>query len=208
MEKKDIVDEFIDFADYIKEVIESNDKIEFNSILKIKNRWEQLYKKQLIQWEFNKKATNDLFEWGENGHNWSKLHTTDEEDKKSCINWLDDFSYELDYCCDRMSLDRLFRCHWLYNQAIYKYKQDNPPIYKYNGIKFTGSNPFKSDKENIATQRLLCKNCAKDYNSKDENELILIKDEYWKSCTCSTCEKEQASYFMEFKDIKNVKRIR
>lgn len=206
MKEKYIVDEFVDFANDIRKIIESN--ITIKSIIIIKNKWEQLYKKQLFQWEFNGKATNDLFEWGENGHNWSKLHTTDKEDEKFCINWLDDFLYELEYCSDRMSLDRLFRCHWLYNQAIYSYKRDNSPIYEYNGIIFTGSNPYKSDKENIGVQRLLCENCAKNYDSKDGNELILIEDEYWKDRNCSICEKEKAHYFMKFKDIKNVKRIK
>lgn len=208
MKEKYIVDEFINFADHIRRIIESDNKITIDLIIKIKNRWEELYKKQLFQWQFNKKAANDLFEWGENGHNWSKLHTTEEEDEKTYIDWLHDFLYELEYCCDRMSLDRLFRCHWLYNQAIHSYKRNNPPVYEYNGIKFTGSNPFKSNKENIATQRLLCKNCAKDYNNKDGNELVLIKNKYWRNCTCSICKKEQASYFMRFKDLRNVKRIR
>lgn len=78
--------------------------------------WELLFKQQLKLWGFNRVAQDSLFRWGRNGHNWDKLHQGKEEEGYTSDEWLKLFFDEVHYCSDRMNLDRLFRCHWLYNQ--------------------------------------------------------------------------------------------
>jgi len=85
--------------------------------------WKPLYLIQLQQWGFGLSGASVMFNWGESGHNWKKLHPDEAEEKASpelVLNW---FYSEVEYCSDRMSLDRLFRCHWLYNlyqQKVHK----------------------------------------------------------------------------------------
>lgn len=66
---------------------------------------------------FDKKSTKILFEWGNGGYNWEQLHFDKTKYKSysfsQLINLLDS---EATYCSDRMSLDRLFRCHWIFNE--------------------------------------------------------------------------------------------
>ena len=64
-----------------------------------------------------KSSVNALFEWGENGHNWEALWLSESDYKDSTISEIYyDFTDEAIYIADRLSLDRLFRTHWLYNQ--------------------------------------------------------------------------------------------
>jgi hypothetical protein len=62
-------------------------------------------------------SINVLFEWGENGHNWEQLWLSENPDYKNATvsEIYQDFTTEAMYISDRMSLDRLFRTHWLYN---------------------------------------------------------------------------------------------
>ena len=46
--------------------------------------------------------------------NWKRLHLTADEEEVTKAEWLDKFYWEISYCSDRWSLDRLCRCHWLY----------------------------------------------------------------------------------------------
>ena len=48
--------------------------------------------------------------------NWKHLHKTTKEEAKAADEWLEDFRWDVIYCSDRWSLDRLTRCHWLYRQ--------------------------------------------------------------------------------------------
>lgn len=82
--------------------------------------WEGLFKEVLKNWGFDKNAQNTLFEWGNHGHNWTKLHENDSEKSMPANEVLESFFAEVDYCSDRMSMDRLFRCHWLYNLYLRK----------------------------------------------------------------------------------------
>jgi hypothetical protein len=202
-DKNNIFEEFIRLSDFI-ELITKN-TITINIVNKIKVEWEELFKLQLKEWGFNDIASNELFEWGNRGHNWDRLHSTEEEDKLSISECLLQFSGEIYYCSDRMSLDRLFRCHWLYNHAIIQFKNKNIPVYEYNGIIFTGNDCFESDKENISYQRLLCEDCAKKYKG---NDLVEIEEDYWKNNNCSICRNKKSSYFMRFEDFSLVKRIK
>jgi hypothetical protein len=113
--KIDLVDEFIKLADYAskKGLFLSKQRLLF-----FKRRWKELFCRQLKVWGWNGKAQEDLFGFGQYGHNWEKLHPTKKEEKKSAADWLIDFSSELHYCSDRMGLDRLLRCHWRFNQVF------------------------------------------------------------------------------------------
>ena len=46
--------------------------------------------------------------------NWSRLHLSYDEGLNTPDDWLQDFRWDVVYCSDRWSLDRLTRCHWLY----------------------------------------------------------------------------------------------
>ena len=46
--------------------------------------------------------------------NWKRLHLTADEEEVIKVEWLDKFYWDVSYCSDRWSLDRLCRCHWLY----------------------------------------------------------------------------------------------
>lgn len=96
---------------------------------------EKIYQHLVCEWQkvFNeclyaigikdKESANTLFEWGKEGHNWRKLHLNEDEENWSTRDTMIHFVSELEYCSDRMSLDRLFRCHWLYNTMVAKYKK-------------------------------------------------------------------------------------
>lgn len=60
--------------------------------------------------------------------NWERLHLTDEEQRMPPDHWLEKLRWEIWYCSDRWSLDRLTRCHWLYRAygwACWRNKQEN-----------------------------------------------------------------------------------
>lgn len=46
--------------------------------------------------------------------NWKRLWETDEEHKKTVAALCDDLRWEVFYCSDRMSWDRLIRTHWIW----------------------------------------------------------------------------------------------
>lgn len=85
--------------DYIDKVIEWS-----NSEGDLKE-WRHHLSYYLKQWGWNKKAINHFYAWGENGFNNKLLHIETDLDK---------FYREVHYCSDRMSLDRLFRCHVMF----------------------------------------------------------------------------------------------
>jgi hypothetical protein len=97
-----------------------DDMIDFAVDCKPVEQWKDLFCRQLKQWGFNDKATDALFLWGTEGHNWNKLHPSDNDLQVPANEILGSFYGEVSYCSDRMSIDRLFRCHWLYN--LYKMK--------------------------------------------------------------------------------------
>ena len=86
---------------FIDEVIEWSTKKDHNKV----SEWENIIKKYLSHWGWNKVAIKDFVEWGEYGFNNNLLHFETE---------VDDFYDEVDYASDRMSIDRLFRCHVKY----------------------------------------------------------------------------------------------
>lgn len=48
--------------------------------------------------------------------NWKRLHQTEDEENWTPEMWLDALYWQVMYCSDRWSLDRLTRCHWLWRQ--------------------------------------------------------------------------------------------
>lgn len=83
----------------------------------IDKNWKEFFSCYLKDCGFNYTAIEALFEWGSDGHNWSELHIDKTEYKDyNKDQLLQRFICEVHYIYDRMSLDRLFRTHWLYNQ--------------------------------------------------------------------------------------------
>ena len=83
--------------------------------------WKEVFTSFLSYLRFNEYAIDSLFEWGDFGHNWKDLHKENTEYAGlSELQLFTHFKGDLDYCSDRMSLDRLFRLHWLYKQSFIK----------------------------------------------------------------------------------------
>jgi hypothetical protein len=90
--------------------------------IKVFNTWKEIFTGALEYWGFNDPAISSLFNWGcssltgyRGEHNWKKLHSTDEEILWSSEEKLQRFLSEVSYISDRITLDRLFRTHWLFN---------------------------------------------------------------------------------------------
>lgn len=77
--------------------------------------WRALFIAQLVKWGFNKESAFILSTWGQHGHNWRDLWPTDDIEETETSKVLEKFYSEVSYCSDRMGMDRLFRCHWLFN---------------------------------------------------------------------------------------------
>lgn len=113
--------EIKDGADYLIDLSEEIEKdlITLNSIVK---RWDKYMEYYLKKRNFNNSAISTMIDWGrDGGHNWVLLHW---EEKYYKI-YLKKFAREIHYCSDRMSMDRLLRCHWLLNATIDNYVEDN-----------------------------------------------------------------------------------
>lgn len=82
---------------------------------KVEEHWHRTFSCVAKYLGFNKATRKVLWEELVCG-NWERLHTTEEEDKLTPEEWLEKLRYEVFYCSDRWSLDRLTRCHWLYRQ--------------------------------------------------------------------------------------------
>ena len=109
-------------------------KIAISPTEKIPALWKQYFYLAMCEIGFDRKSTRLMFNWGSGGHNWSLLHdyawmhTTEykqairkgnqfnEEETK--LHWLHSFISDVKYISDRISIDRVLRCHWLYNRCI------------------------------------------------------------------------------------------
>lgn len=87
--------------DLVDEVIQWSCKADPEDI----NKWEEFVRSYLERWEWNDRAITDFINWGEDGFNNNNLHE---------MNSIERFYNEVEYASDRMSLDRLFRCHVMY----------------------------------------------------------------------------------------------
>jgi len=79
----------------------------------VENRWHQAFNSVLRDFGFPSRVRS--FMWDELVcGNWERLHMTDEEEALTADEWLDKLRWEVMYCADRWSIDRLSRCHWLF----------------------------------------------------------------------------------------------
>lgn len=84
---------------------------------KVEKHWHRTFNCVAKYLGFNKPTRKIL--WNELVYgNWEHLHTTEDESKMTPEAWLEKLHYEVAYCSDRWSLDRLTRCHWLYRQYM------------------------------------------------------------------------------------------
>lgn len=89
----------------------------------VTKRWRRVFEVVLIREQFNKHAIDYMWKYLAEG-NWEHLHQTDEEQGMSADDWLEAFRWEVFYCSDRWSLDRLMRCHWLWRQWTQQLREE------------------------------------------------------------------------------------
>lgn len=90
---------------------------------KVKDNWKIIFECVLKEMKFSDYSIKLLFENGKCGHNWRVLHK--ENTKYAEIGEKDifkNFQFDLEYSSDRMSFDRLFRLHWLFNESFMSIK--------------------------------------------------------------------------------------
>lgn len=88
------------------------DAVENGSEEDIKTAWHKAFNGILMSFGFDGNLT---FFWNNLvAGNWKRLHLTADEEDLEPKEWLDKLYWEVLYCSDRWSLDRLMRCHWLY----------------------------------------------------------------------------------------------
>lgn len=119
----------------------------------LRKLWFDVFSRYTAYWGWNTNATETMFSFGEDGHNWELLwfppkNAKEEKQSKrdsryqvndylkaytysSSKKALDAFIGELDYCWDRMSIDRLLRTHWQFNALCKHYfdEQKNKFLY-------------------------------------------------------------------------------
>jgi hypothetical protein len=95
-------------------------------------KWMDCFNYYLTTLGYNNKSIESLF-YDFEMCNWTAMHIENTRFKEMSPEQLVlDFTGECEYICDRMSLDRLFRTHWVFRQA-YKCDLDRisyPLIYK------------------------------------------------------------------------------
>lgn len=82
---------------------------------KVEEHWHRAFNCVAKHLGFNKVTRRILWEDLVIG-NWERLHQTDDESHWTPEKWLDKLRWEVMYCSDRWSLDRLTRCHWIWRQ--------------------------------------------------------------------------------------------
>lgn len=81
----------------------------------VERRWHQAFNCVLRDFGFPGRLRTLMWDELVAG-NWERLHPTQEEQAKTADEWLDALKWEVHYCADRWSIDRLSRCHWIYRQ--------------------------------------------------------------------------------------------
>ena len=127
------------FADKAFKILKKEEKLSNDDIVFLIKKWKETIKRITVNcWGWNEITANDIFDWGSGGHNWKLLWFPGDEDKENPKNQfltefvnkdskelLKNFLYELNYCSDRMSMDRLFRCHWEFNLFLRTWLNEN-----------------------------------------------------------------------------------
>lgn len=91
-------------------------------------RWKSVFFLITKRMGFNELGRQYLWDYLVEG-NWEHFHQTEEERTWKREKWLEEFSFDLWYCSDRMSLDRLTRLHWMYRQCYRQYYR--PRLYEF-----------------------------------------------------------------------------
>lgn len=84
---------------------------------KVTEHWHRVFCCAAKQFGFNRTARRILWDELVAG-NWSRLHLSYEESLGTPDDWLRYLRWDVCYCSDRWSLDRLTRCHWLYRMYM------------------------------------------------------------------------------------------
>lgn len=79
----------------------------------VEDKWYDVFSAVLMSFDFNSDSIVFLWNTLVTG-NWKRLHLTEDEEQIAKDEWLNKFHWEVFYCSDRWSFDRLMRCHWLY----------------------------------------------------------------------------------------------
>jgi len=104
----------------IMKLLNTMSKYKLEDFDQIHKYWFKTFNFILKNWGFNKKARHELFYWWDMD-NWKAMHLDKSEYKKCSKEKLfDHFLGDTNYCSDRMSYDRLFRCHWLFRKIFDK----------------------------------------------------------------------------------------
>lgn len=99
----------------------SLNEISYNDIdmKKVIDNWYEIFVNVCVLLGIDSKSAKVL--WNELAYgNWIHLHQTEEESKYSEEEWFKEFYWDMFYCSDRWSLDRLTRCHWRFRQWFEK----------------------------------------------------------------------------------------
>lgn len=91
-----------------------------NNAQAVTDDWRKVFVSVCKHLGINRKSANVLFEDMCFG-NWDHLHKTDEEREFTADIWFEKFIYDMFYCSDRWSVDRLMRCHWYFRQWLDDY---------------------------------------------------------------------------------------
>ena len=89
-----------------------------------KGKWKKLFIRICNNLGFNKKSA--LVLWNSIGisNNWEHLHKTEEERNRTVEEWWSNFIWDVYYCSDRWTFDRLLRVQWAYRQWYVKSDMD------------------------------------------------------------------------------------
>ena len=130
--KKRIKRNFLKFAEniekYIENIIDDTNRtnVTTEEYLKIKELWKKyFYKIMYYKFGSSRFFAREFFDWGKYGYNWNVLHQNEMyKEDASTFQCLSDFYGELFYVSDRISYDRLFRVHWLWNRFEYSFLKE------------------------------------------------------------------------------------
>lgn len=87
------------------------------SVDKVKNMWYNVFNSALKYMGFPRHARQSMWEGLVCG-NWKRLHLTNDELEITSKHWLEELAWDVRYCSDRWTLDRIARCHWMYRAYL------------------------------------------------------------------------------------------
>ena len=107
---------------HFKEFSKKTENLGADDVEKVWEIWEDTFKKIMRSaFGFNKKASDEMFHWCGNGHNWEKLWYDENTSYKEDF---EHFKSDLWYISDRISMDRILRVHYMLGSALCKFKRE------------------------------------------------------------------------------------